>query len=300
MKKIHRTLAIFGILGGLTLASCSSTPTVEGAGAAPRLATGEDGGTGVVKVTPPTTPYSLDLAQSLKAKTYSWELKKAGDTSYYQLKGVVYAAQAARYDWTTNNLMTGQPQNNSVVIESFNLFVPAAFVASVDANGALVFSNQAVNGFTAATAPIVYENGNAGYLTGIAGDVAGGFKDSTGYLRAGFVYVSVGSRGRDVAPSPASIVDLKAGIRFLKVNKAVLPGNTDKIVSLGGSGAGAMSSLVGATGNLPDYFPYLAAIGAAGVTANDGTYTSTVGDDVFAAQLLFPIADLDNADLAYA
>jgi hypothetical protein len=300
MKNHARLFAVLGILGGLALASCTTSGTaVQAAGPAPRLATGDDAGVGDVKITPPATPYTLDLAQALKAKTYSWELVKAGDTSYYQLKNVVYAAQAARYEWTTNNMMTGKPQNNSVVIESLNVFVPAAYVTGVDASGALVFGDKAVNGFTAATAPIVYENGNAGYLTGVAGDIRG-FGDHSGYLRAGFVYVSVGSRGRDVAPSPASIIDIKAGIRYLRANKAVLPGSTDKLVSVGGSGAGAMSSLVGATGNLPDYFPALAAIGAAGITAKDGAYTSTINDDVFAAQLFFPIADIDNADLAYA
>lgn len=197
---------------------------------------------------PPAVPYTLDL---------------------------VYASQAAWYDWATWNLMTGQPQTISAVIGSLNVFVPGASVTGVDANGSVVFAPQAlVNGYTVATAPIVYENNNAGYMPGLASDVVRGMGDHTG------------SPGRDMANAPASI-DLKAGIRYQRANKALVPGSTDKIVSVGGSGAGAMSSRVGATGNLPDYFPALPPSGAAGITARHGTYAST-------------IADIDNADLAHA
>jgi len=299
MRRSFQLLAVIGMVGELALASCSTTPGPVTQG--PPLATGDNSGVGEVKVTPPAVSYSLDLAQGLKAKTYSWNRVTKGDTAYYQLTNVVYAAQAARYDWATLNLMTGQPQTNSAIIESLNIFVPAAYVAGVDPNGSLILNPQArVNGFSPATAPIVYENNNAGYLTGLAGDIVNGFGDNTGYLRAGFVYVNVGSRGRDTASSPASIVDLKAGIRFLRANRAVLPGNMDKLVSVGTSGGGAMSSLVGATGNLPDYYAGLWAIGAAGIEAKDGTYRSTIQDNVFAAQLYCPIADIENADMAYA
>jgi hypothetical protein len=49
-----------------------------------------------------------------------------------------------------------------------------------------------------------------------------------------------------------------------------------------------MSSLLGATGNHPDYEPYLTALGAAPAT-----------DDIFAAQAYCPITNLDHADAAY-
>ncbi len=49
-----------------------------------------------------------------------------------------------------------------------------------------------------------------------------------------------------------------------------------------------MSSLLGATGNHPDYAPLLKAMGAADKR-----------DDIFAAVCFCPIIDLDHADMAY-
>lgn len=49
-----------------------------------------------------------------------------------------------------------------------------------------------------------------------------------------------------------------------------------------------MSALAGATGNSPDYVPYLTAIGAADER-----------DDIFAANCYCPIHNLENADAAY-
>jgi hypothetical protein len=53
---------------------------------------------------------------------------------------------------------------------------------------------------------------------------------------------------------------------------------------------------VAASGNSPDFLPFLAEIGAAGVAA-DGA--STLNDDVFAVIAYCPITDLGNADMAY-
>jgi hypothetical protein len=63
---------------------------------------------------------------------------------------------------------------------------------------------------------------------------------------------------------------------------------TEKIISNGTSAGGALSALLGATGNNPDYEPYLKALGAA-----------ETGDHVFAASCYCPITNLDNADTAY-
>jgi acetyl esterase/lipase len=58
-------------------------------------------------------------------------------------------------------------------------------------------------------------------------------------------------------------VDLKAAVRYLRYNDAVMPGDSDKIISNGTSAGGAMSSLLGAPGNSQDYRLYLEEIGAA-------------------------------------
>ncbi|MBA4353026.1 MAG: hypothetical protein C0427_17490 [Rhodobacter sp.] len=123
-------------------------------------------------------------------------------------------------------------------------------------------------------------------------------------LAAGYVYVDVGSRGRGIVAAdgslpgkaPAAVVDTKAAIRFLRLNDAALPGSAERIVITGTSGGGGLSTVVAASGNSPDFLPFLAEIGAAGVAA-DGT--STLADDVFAVIAYCPITDLSHADMAY-
>lgn len=123
-------------------------------------------------------------------------------------------------------------------------------------------------------------------------------------LAAGYVYVDVGSRGRGIVgavgnfpgKAPAAVVDTKAAIRFLRLNDAALPGSAERIIITGISGGGGLSSVVAASGNSADYYPLLAEIGAAGISA-DGT--SSLNDDVFAVIAYCPITDLGNADMAY-
>lgn len=115
-------------------------------------------------------------------------------------------------------------------------------------------------------------------------------------LSKGYVVASAGARGRSTkdteskytGKAPAGIVDLKAAIRYLKYNDNVMPGDASKIISNGTSAGGAMSALLGATGNNPDYNLYLKSLGAADTT-----------DDVFAVSAYCPITNLENADMAY-
>jgi hypothetical protein len=115
-------------------------------------------------------------------------------------------------------------------------------------------------------------------------------------LAAGYVVVEPGARGRTLTDSagtyygtaPAAIVDLKAAVRYLRANKGVIPGNTDRIVSTGTSAGGALSSLLGASGDSPLYDKYLKELGAADAS-----------DAIFAAGAWCPITDLEHADGAY-
>lgn len=123
-------------------------------------------------------------------------------------------------------------------------------------------------------------------------------------LAAGYVYVDVGTRGRGLVGAdggfpghaPAAVVDTKAAIRWLRLNDEALPGSAERIVVTGTSGGGGLSAVVAASGDSPDFLPFLAAIGAAGV-AEGGT--STISDRVFAVIAYCPITDLGQADLAY-
>ncbi len=115
-------------------------------------------------------------------------------------------------------------------------------------------------------------------------------------LAAGFVVVTPGCRGRDnktedgtfYGKAPAAIVDLKAAVRYIRHNKGILPGNVDQIISVGCSAGGAISALLGASGNSLLYEPYLKEIGAA-----------DANDNIFGSACYSPITDLENADGAY-
>ncbi|MFH8800452.1 subtype B tannase [Streptomyces sp. NPDC017936] len=115
-------------------------------------------------------------------------------------------------------------------------------------------------------------------------------------LAAGYVVVEPGARGRTLKNSageyygvaPAVIVDLKAAVRYVRANKGRIPGDTDRIVSAGTSAGGAVSALLGASGDSPLYDAYLEEIGAADAS-----------DAIFATGAWCPITDLEHADGAY-
>jgi hypothetical protein len=122
------------------------------------------------------------------------------------------------------------------------------------------------------------------------------WNNATLALAAGYVVVEPGARGRDLVDSagdyygvaPAAIVDLKAAVRYVRYNKGRIPGNTDRIVSSGISAGGALSTLLGASGDSPLYDSYLKALGAADAS-----------DAIFALGAYCPITDLEHADMAY-
>ena len=94
--------------------------------------------------------------------------------------------------------------------------------------------------------------------------------------------------GRFTGKAPRGLLDLKAAIRYLRHNDKRMPGSAERIITDGTSAGGAMSALLGATANHPDYEPLLKAMGAA-----------RARDDVFASVCYCPITDLDHADMAY-
>ncbi len=172
-----------------------------------------------------------------------------------------------------------------------SLFVPAAYM---NEDGSLNPDGE-VNGYTAETAPIFFPNNIGGYMESDpvnvkANNIAGKA------LQQGCVVASPGTRGRNSTTSessldgraPEGIVDLKAAVRFLKANDAILAGDSEKIISDGTSAGGAMSILLAVSGDLDYYESYLKGIGAA-----EGS------DTIFAAFVFCPITDLENADMAY-
>ncbi len=126
-------------------------------------------------------------------------------------------------------------------------------------------------------------------------------------IKAGYVVIDVGSRsrgirskdGRWVGKSPAAVVDVKAAIRYLRLNDGVMAGSAERIVLTGHSGGGALTAAVAASGNSAEYLPYLAEVGAAGVAGTGAALSSTLKDDVFAAVAYSPIQNLGNIDKGY-
>ena len=141
---------------------------------------------------------------------------------------------------------------------------------------------------SASTAPNANENTNAN----------GGATSSNQLLAlaAGYVVIEPGARGRTLKNSsgeyygtaPAAIVDLKAAVRYVKANKGRIPGDVERIVSAGTSAGGALSALLGASGDSPAYDRLLEEIGAADAS-----------DAIFAVGAWCPITDLEHADGAY-
>ncbi len=124
--------------------------------------------------------------------------------------------------------------------------------------------------------------------------------DATGRaLKQGYVVCIPGSRGSNSTVSkdgktiytgiaPNGLLDLKAAVRYLRHNDDLIPGDAELIFTDGTSAGGAMSSLLGATGNCNDYADDLRKMGAADAR-----------DDVFAAICYCPITDLNHADMEY-
>ena len=177
--------------------------------------------------------------------------------------------------------------------QSMNIYVPAEYL---NPDGT-VREIESKNGYTARTAPVIFENGLAGYREAEPFELNDDRSMGVEAVLNGFVYVSCGCRGRSsrdengvlCGKAPVSVADLKAGIRFLKKNANVLPGNMERIISVGISAGGAMSTLLGCTGDSRDYDQELKAMGA----------DLTQSDSIFGAQCYCPITDLDHADLAY-
>ncbi|MCC8052034.1 MAG: hypothetical protein LIP10_15535 [Clostridiales bacterium] len=177
--------------------------------------------------------------------------------------------------------------------QRLSIFVPAPYMKE----GGEINPEGSMNGFTAATAPVIMNNNSAGYMEMPHMWLGGPRCFGPQYLERGFVYVTCGNRGRESKDAngkrcgkiPSNLVDLKTVIRFLRHNADVLPGDMEKIISVGWSAGGAMSSLLSVTGNNKNYDPYLEESGA----------FMEERDDVYAAQIYCPIIDLEHADLAY-
>ena len=177
--------------------------------------------------------------------------------------------------------------------QRLSIYAPKAYM---NADGTPDRRGEAA-GYTCATAPVVFVNSAAGYMQMPHTWLGGPRCNAEIYLERGMVYVTAGCRGREsrnaegkaAGKSPATLVDLKTVVRLLRHNREALPGDMEKIITVGTSAGGAMSSLLGSTGDNENYLPLLAGNGA----------FMEESDAVFASQCYCPIIDLDHADQAY-
>ena len=201
----------------------------------------------------------------------AWQYDEASDV-YWQV-GVSYCADPADESY-----------------ETMGIYVPGAYFNATD-NGdgtftCVVNEEGQAGAYTIETAPYVLPVNTAGYS---AQNAPTGFTKEAGtYAAEGIIYIYPGCRGRD-SGAPSGAVDLKAAIRYVRYNKELLPGDTEKIFTFGHSGGGAQSAVVGASGNAPEYDKYLEAIGA----------VMSESDAPYGAMCWCPITNLDYADEAY-
>lgn len=233
--------------------------------------------------------YDVDFAGLVFDET-KWVYDSDNDV-YYQI-GVQYCAQPAALDY-----------------ETLAVVVPGAYLTGTD-NGDGTYTctsnpDGTVNGFTAETAPMMMPVNTAGYSAQAAA-TSYSYSSVSAYLDAGYVYVYSGCRGRSngynddgslayAGGAPWGVTDLKAAVRYLRLNNSTIPGDPERIFAFGHSGGGAQSAVLGASGDSELYFDYLASIGAA-MYDEDGNYIS---DAICGAMCWCPITSLDYADEAY-
>ncbi len=177
--------------------------------------------------------------------------------------------------------------------QRLSIFVPKEYMSAPG-----VIDHQGQHGaYRADEVPVIFENNSAGYMQMPHTYLGGPREFARQYLEEGFVYVTCGNRGHEskdatgkyVGKSPINLIDLKMGIRFLRHNAACIPGNLNKMISVGWSAGGAMSTLLALTGDSENYRSLL---------EENGAFMEE-SDAVYAAQIYCPIIDLEHADLAY-
>lgn len=211
------------------------------------------------------------------------------DKNQYTIEELTLEGETIRFRAFRNLVYVEHPVNSE--FQRMNLYVPEAY-----------YEGASLNGYDLHTAPVFMPNFVGGYMPGgleEPGYTTWGVKGPNSIFRAlqhGYVVAVPAIRGRVqqdengafTGKAPACVVDYKAAVRYLHFFGEELPGNESKIITNGTSAGGALSSLMGATGNHPDYEAYLKELGAA-----------DAGDDVFAASCYCPITNLEHADMAY-
>ena len=210
------------------------------------------------------------------------------DSEKYTIKTAQVAGKEISFRAYEDVVYVSHPVD--VRYQSMNIYIPVEY-----------YEGKNIRKYNADTAPIFLPNDVGRYMSSQAGEpikdrITGKDNAILVALSKGYVVASPGARGRKltndkaqyIGKAPAAIVDLKAAVRYLRFNDKIMPGNAEKIISNGTSAGGALSTLLGASGNQKIYDSYLNELGAAAAR-----------DDIFAVSAYCPITNLDNADAAY-
>jgi hypothetical protein len=162
--------------------------------------------------------------ENLTFNNSAWNYDKTNDV-YWQIK-VGYCSNPETTDY-----------------ETMGIYVPGAYMNGI-ANGdgtytCTINTENKVNNYTAKTAPIVFPVNTPGY-SAQAAPTSYSYNDISSYIKAGFIYVNAGMRGRSngydangnltySGGAPWGVTDLKAAVRYYRFNQNILPGNTDYI-----------------------------------------------------------------------
>jgi hypothetical protein len=210
---------------------------------------------------------------------------------------IVYVAKPVKSASTLGFSGSAQALADPYAMQTMIVSVPEALVSNQNAPLYFLVANT---GWLASPVTTTVTEGKAFTSTGDSDNVGAA-------LKAGYVMINVGTRSRGAraedgtwtGKAPAPVVDAKAAIRYLRLNDSTMPGSAERIIVTGTSGGGGLTAAVSASGNSADYLPFLAEIGAAGVTGSGSAAISALKDDVFAAVAYCPINNLGNADAGY-
>lgn len=261
MKRKYLKMAVAGVMS-VSLVAC-----------------GQAAETSSTEVTTTASAESTKVITNLEQIDNTKWLYNEEDNVYYQI-GIQYCENPADLNY-----------------ETLAVYVPGEYMDATD-NGdgtytcEINYDNTAgSSNYTAATAPIALPVNTPGYAAMDAPteyDSNFGYGSVSDYTSEGFILVVAGCRGRD-AGAPAGVTDLKAAIRYIRYNDGNIAGNMERVFTLGMSGGGAQSALLGITGDSALYDAYLEEIGA----------VMGVSDAVMGSQAWCPITNLDSADAAY-
>ena len=263
---------MFKKLSAAALAACMLLMTASGCG--------QSGESAAEETTAPAETKPAAVTKLPKPDMTKWLYREDEDV-YYRV-GLTYCEKPVEKGY-----------------EQLALFVPGAYMDATD-NGDGTFTctlneSAELNGYTAATAPIVMPLYTPGYAAAdplteemVQGFIMTGEEGVQNFTSQGFVYAYPGCRGINEG-APAGVADLKAAVRYIRYCDDVIAGDAESIFVFGMSGGGAQAAVLGASGDSPSYDPYLKAIGA----------VQGVSDAVAGSMDWCPITSLNTADAEY-